>query len=103
MLVAVVVLGLATWRLASMLATEEGPWSIFERLRRRIGIRRGDEGVPYAESELAKGLMCVWCNSVWIGAAMTIFYVLLGDVVMYLTMPLALSAVAVIVEGVASG
>jgi len=98
-----VVLALATWRLSSLLATEEGPWSIFERLRGRLGVVRGDEGILRASSMLGKGLICVWCNSVWIGGALTIFYILCGEWAIYAAMPLALSTAAVIVEGVASG
>lgn len=65
---------LACWRIASLLVNEDGPWSVFSRLRYKAGIRsvvRQDaQGRPAvsrtANNALAEGLTCVWCVSLWI-------------------------------------
>lgn len=66
-----VVLGLAAWRLASMLVDEAGPFAVFARLRRRVGllpipIKQGSVRVGrVATTPLAELFACVWCMSVW--------------------------------------
>ncbi len=66
---------LAAWRLAHLLVNEDGPGDIFARLRYRAGVRwsviRGPEGVTrarVAETGLARGLLCLWCVSIWSAA-----------------------------------
>ena len=41
---------------------------------------------------------CEWCNSIWIGAVLTMLYLWLGEAVLYLALPLALSTVAIIIK-----
>jgi len=53
---------LATWRLAFLLAREQGPWGVFARLRRDAG-----NGVS---GELLK---CVKCAGVWIAIPFAFF------------------------------
>jgi hypothetical protein len=68
-----VILALASWRLAYMLVEEAGPFEVFSRLRYRAGVRsvvtRDNAGQPVgsrtALNTLAEGLTCVWCVSVW--------------------------------------
>jgi len=91
---------LATWRLSSLLAREAGPWRIFERLRDRAGVGYDDTGQPYGITMLAEGLCCLWCNSVWVGAAWVICDRLIPDIAPYLALPLALSAGAVLIDEV---
>jgi hypothetical protein len=55
----VALIGLAAWRMASLLVTEDGPWDVFLRLRLAIGTER-DELNP-----VAKMFTCTWCMSVW--------------------------------------
>jgi hypothetical protein len=58
-------IGLATWRLSSLVVNEEGPWGIFLRLRCRLGISHED-GIPCAWPDgLAALFSCLWCMSVW--------------------------------------
>ena len=90
------ILALATWRISSLLANEDGPYNIFERLRQWSGVHYDAYSNPQGSNELAKMLMCILCNSVWVGAALTVTYWLLGDVAIWLSLPFALSAVAVI-------
>ena len=92
------ILALATWRISSLLANEDGPYNIFERLRNCVGVYYDDYSNAQGKNELAKMLICGWCSSVWIGLVLTIGYWLLGDVVVWLVLPLALSAAAIIID-----
>jgi len=91
------VLAAATWRLASLFTYESGPGRIFERLRSLTGIRHNDKGRAEAMPDgfWTELLSCVWCISPYIGAALTVLYFLSGSVIVWLCLPLALSALAV--------
>lgn len=93
------ILGLAVWRLSSLFAQEEGPLGVFDRLRRFAGVRYNDAGIVW-QNNFAKGLTCVWCNSIWFGAIASASYLLFNSSIVYtgVTWALALSAVAVIVD-----
>lgn len=83
---------LATYRLARMISMESGPSFIFRKLR----------GVPSQKKHpsVKEGLSCLCCTSVWVGMAVTGFYLCVG----WVTLPesliywLALSAVAVLLN-----
>lgn len=87
------ILALATWRLASLAASEDGPYRILARFRHWAGVRYDPQGGPFGNNEFAKMLACPYCNSVWIGAALTGVY-FLWPAVVWPCLPLALSAVA---------
>jgi len=91
------ILALATWRIANLLTYEDGPFAAFERLRYRLGVRHDDYG-RHAKNELARGLLCLWCNSVWVGVALTVAY-WLTPASRWLALPLALSAAAILIDG----
>ena len=46
---------LAVWRLTHLLWAEDGPWSVFARLRRLVG-----------EGALGRLLDCFYCLSLWV-------------------------------------
>lgn len=92
-----VILVLATWRIASLLAQEDGPFDLFERLRVLAGTRYNQQSEPVGLTPLAQGLLCVWCTSVWVGALMTLAY-WRDTRVVWLAMPLALSAGAILIQ-----
>jgi hypothetical protein len=80
----------ADWRLASLVANEEGPFSMFERLR--SWAKRLTENNRFWQSfRLSKGLECEWCNSIWIGAAITLAWYLIGSEILWLLLPFAMS------------
>jgi hypothetical protein len=59
-----VLLALAAYRWAAFLVNEEGPWGVFDRLRRKRGIFQIQGGAP----GIAPGytaFTCVRCMSVW--------------------------------------
>ena len=92
----------ATWRLSALLAYEDGPGRVFARVRERLGVAYDPHGLPYGTNWLAKGVVCPWCNSVWFGAFWAVAYWLLPGVV-WLALPLALSAGAIIVQELVDG
>lgn len=90
-------LGLAAWRLASLVANEDGPWMMFKRLRQRA--EQWCNNYRFCrELNLYELVTCEWCNSIWIGAALTALYLWLGGAILYIALPLALSTVAIIIK-----
>lgn len=74
---------LFVYRLARMIAEEEGPFGVFTWLR----------GLPKPNTWIWRGMECIMCLSVWV--ALPVAYYLGGD---WLLTWLALSAVAVIIK-----
>jgi hypothetical protein len=83
------VLALATWRLASLFANESGPFHIFKTFR---------EWVCNNHPGIGEGLTCEWCNSVWLGSLITIAYFFLGNVVIWICLPLAFSTITIMLK-----
>lgn len=54
-----------THRLSLMLSSEEGPLAIFAKMRRKVP----------PKTNPGRGIRCLYCWSVYISAAVTIFYV----------------------------
>ncbi len=76
---------LATWRLTHLLASEDGPWDVIVRLRRRVG-----DGV------LGRLMDCFYCATLWIAAP---FALVLGrDPVVCLVTWLSVSGGASLLE-----
>lgn len=94
----VIVTGLATWRITSIIQKEK----IFEPIRKWLGEKEiSTEIAPgniisYTESTtfISELVSCFMCLSVWIGLACTI----LLFVYPYILMPFFLSAVAIIIN-----
>jgi hypothetical protein len=92
-------LGLATWRLSSLLVNESGPWDMFASLRHMAGVRFDDLSQPYAESMLGNMLMCVWCSSLWVGLGFGLAYLFLPILVWAIpAWALALSTLAIAIQ-----
>src|SRR5215208_3555555 len=90
-------LSLAAWRLASLVANEDGPWMIFRRLRERA--EHWCQTYRFCrELGLYELFSCEWCNSIWIGAGLTVLYLWLGGTILYLALPLALSTVVIVIK-----
>lgn len=97
-ILAFTIIALACWRLTSLLVKEDGPWDMFARLRHLLGVRYDAESRPYAERMLGKMALCPWCASVWIGGLMTVCMIGAPIPTTYLSLPLAFSAVAILIE-----
>lgn len=79
----VLILIFATWRISSLITYEAGPYDVFQRLRDATG------------GEIAKGLECLWCNSIWVGIILTGVYMTLPT---WVLTPLAISSGAILLE-----
>ena len=90
-------LALAAWRLASLVANEDGPWFIFKRFRLRAE-QWCNKYRFCRELGLYELVSCEWCNSIWIGAGLMILYLWIGHAILYVAVPLALSTVAIIIK-----
>ena len=62
--------GLVTWRLTSLLHTEDA----FEWLRKRIEIEHDREGYPFAYPDTfwARQFECFWCLANWVSVPVTL-------------------------------
>lgn len=90
-------LALAAWRLASLVANEDGPWQMFKRFRQRA--EQWCTKYRFCrELGLYDLFACEWCNSIWIGAGLTVLYLWLGEAILYIALPFALSAVVIIIK-----
>lgn len=85
---------LATWRLASLIANEDGPFEIFALLRYRLGVRYDPHSRRYGTNALARGLVCLWCVSVWL-AALTALTARPQSLIQYGLYVMAISAIAI--------
>jgi len=97
-LVDLLVMSLATWRISSLLAEEDGPGEVFERLRQFAGVRYDEEGYAYGLNWLADIWHCMWCISGPVAAAWTVLYLLAPIVAFYTALPFALWATAIIIN-----
>lgn len=91
------ILVMATWRLTSLLVWEDGPFDMFAKLRQFLGVRYDETSQPYGSNWLAKGVLCPACASVWFGIFWAAMYLLWQDSV-WIALPLALSAGAIVME-----
>ncbi len=82
----------ATWRVTSLIARERGPFALGRRFRSLFGVHHGADGKPVHDidgelllnpvtssarldgflHEIAVGMTCLWCCSVWVSLGMTL-------------------------------
>jgi hypothetical protein len=98
-----VVYCLATWRISSLLVNEPGPFDVFVKIREVFGIRH-NEKIPYEYpgTFFAQLLSCVWCTSIWVAIFVTLAWIFIPDILFVLSLPLAISAVVILIEGIKS-
>lgn len=88
---------LAAWRLASLISNEDGPWQMFKRLRQRA--EEWCKTYKFCrEFGIYELFSCEWCNSIWIGAGLTVLYLWIGETILYIALPFALSTVVIIIK-----
>lgn len=97
-LVLLLVLSFANWRLAHLLAEEGGPWDYLAALRVRLGVRYDEYSQPYGTNVVASAMLCVWCNSVWVGVFQALATLLSQEVALWIFLPFALSATAIVID-----
>lgn len=96
-------MGFAIWRLSSMIAVEDGPFYVFAKLRHLAGMRYDEHSTPLPQNEFARGLVCVWCLSVWVAMLVSLFYWFCGTMVVWMLFPFALSGVVIAVDTLVNG
>lgn len=87
-----IILGLATWRVASLLSDEVGPFGVCEKLRGAIGVKLDDYSEPYGTNWLANIVVCIWCVSMFVGLAWAALWWLAPTAAVAVALPFALSA-----------
>lgn len=94
------IFGLATWRISSLLVNESGPGDIFVKLREDLGFTHDDEKHKLMIPEGFWGdlLSCVWCCSLFVAAGWVGFYILLPGLATWIALVFALSTMAVLVQ-----
>lgn len=114
----VLLLGLATWRVSSLLVNEDGPWRVFRRMRRlaragewsQAGLDAGrlsSDEVEWVMMQAGRpegffsGLLsCIWCVSVWVSALVVIMWLIWPHLAITACLVLAISAMAILIERV---
>jgi hypothetical protein len=76
----VIIVGIAAWRIAHLLVLEDGPLSIFERIRTFIGLQPGP-----VQGFFPQLFSCMWCMTVWTA---------LGAYLLWLLVPIIVAVVA---------
>lgn len=93
-LIAYLFLTLATWRLSSLFANEDGPFDVFKDIRLRL-TRFAVRHPWFYRSKMHRGIQCEWCNSIWFGTVIWIAYLYFErpsmPFIVALFMPLAIS------------
>jgi uncharacterized protein DUF1360 len=86
----ILILSLATWRISSLLVNEDGPYQMLAELRSKT--------IKYT-----KLLECVWCVSLWIGVILIVAYYLFPLYAIWIMLPFALSAGAILADRFING
>ncbi len=94
----ILVLGLICWRVSSLLVREDGPYDILAKFRRYIGVYFDEFSRPQGRNVIAKAFTCVWCLSVWMGLGLAWASEYSTNVLKYIGVALALSALAIIID-----
>lgn len=63
---AFVLCALAVWRLTSLLYREDGPFDMFPRLRKWVGVYYDEHSVMQGRNVVARAMTCFWCLSLWV-------------------------------------
>jgi hypothetical protein len=94
------VLGLATWRVASLLVNESGPFHVFTKIRKLAGIQHdsNEKALIVPDRFLAGVLSCVWCCSIYVGFFWLIFWSVFPTIAFLLACGFSLSALAITIN-----
>ena len=75
MLIKLVLCVLAVWRLSSMFSREDGPFRVFAHIRTWLFVHSTGFDQTFFNKlcgTLTDGILCMWCNSVWFGAILSV-------------------------------
>lgn len=91
----------AVWRLANLLANEDGPFHMVKALRYKIAraeVRSRRKDGFLSKLHLYEGVNCEYCNSIWFGSFFALTYLLAPSLALTLAFPLALSTGAILIK-----
>jgi Na+/H+ antiporter NhaC len=91
-------LGLICWRITSLLVREDGPFDIFAKFRKFVGVRYNEYSVQVGTNVFAKLLTCVWCASIWVSLALAWASEYSVNVLSYLGVSLILSVLTILID-----
>src|SRR5512145_2418561 len=99
-MIALIVYGMAAWRVASMFVSESGPGDVFLKLRERAGIvHDGDKHAVMIPDGFFSGIMsCIWCCSVWVGAFWMLFDLFYPWLALRIATAFAFSTAAILIQ-----
>ena len=99
-IVYLLIYGLATWRLSSLLCYEAGPKDLFVWIREKAGIKHDEDKTPYMfpVNFWAQLLSCIWCVSVWASGGLLIVRFFLPEITNYFALWLSLSTIAIVIN-----
>ena len=90
---------LAFWRLTSLVSLEDGPWDIFAKFRYFVGVRYDEYNQPTLfKNTIAKGIVCVWCASVWFAFVAAFFSPYTANIPTFLLNWLAIGALIILTD-----
>jgi hypothetical protein len=98
-----IVLSLAVWRVANMLADtdQSGPGELLDWFRGVIGVKYADTNVPYWKpGSFASLVMCNRCSSVWLGALAIVAFTLAPMLTIFISLPFAISTISILVDSI---
>lgn len=90
----IALLVLEGWRLSSLFANERGPFDVFWKLRVLARYLQRHNRF-WRRFKLYDGLTCEWCNSIWFMTPIILLWVMFGDVVVIVLLPLAISTLII--------
>ncbi len=95
-----IVYGLATWRLASLLVREDGPWGIFRELRELALIQHDEDGEIFLIPHTFFGemLSCVLCASIWVAFFWVVFWMAWPWMAIRVAIMFGFSTVAILID-----
>lgn len=99
-----IIYGLATWRLAVLLSDDTGPYRFIAKFRAKLK-REAKHNKAIAKSDVAKGIECLRCNSIWFAAPIAAYVFLRYFLATWAVavceaffLMLALSAISILLE-----
>lgn len=100
-LLLIVVLPPAAWRISNLLSDTEqvGPAEYISKLRYWAGLRYDEKGSPIEKpGSRIEALLCIFCNSIWIGLFFTILVLMSKTLALLVALPFALSATVIFIN-----
>ncbi len=99
-MIELIVYGLATWRVSSLLVNEAGPGNVFLWLRGVVGIEHDEGGMVTVipDGFWPSLFSCVWCCSVWVGLGWMAFGWLAPVVGLKVATAFSFSAISILVQ-----